>query len=71
MITVIFEDFFRTTTSSFQDFIRKNEDLILIELKTEEKEIKCISGKLINETVITAIFIEKELEELEEEDEYE
>lgn len=71
MITVIFEDFFRTTTSSFQDFIRKNEDLILIELKTEEKEIKCISGKLINETVITATFIEKELEELKEEDEYE
>jgi hypothetical protein len=68
MITVIFEDFFRTTTSSFQDFIRKNEDLILIELKTEEKERKSISGKLGNETVITATFIEKELEE---EDEYE
>ena len=68
MITVIFEDFFRTTTSSFQDFIRKNEDLILIELKTEEKERKCISGKLGNETVITVTFIEKELEE---EDEYE
>ncbi len=63
MITVIFEETLKETESSFQDFILKNDNLILIEIKTEQKPKKNILGIFKNETVITAIFEEKELEE--------
>lgn len=63
MITVIFEETLKETESSFQDFILKNDNLILIEIKTEQKPKKNILGIFKNKTVITAIFEEKELEE--------
>lgn len=63
MITVKFDGTNQTTESLFQDFVIKNDDLILIEIKTEEKEVKNALGMVRYEAIITATFEEKELEE--------
>nr|DAS57817.1 MAG TPA: hypothetical protein [Caudoviricetes sp.] len=68
MITVKFDGTNQTTESLFQEFVIKNENLILTEIKTEEKEVKNVLGMIRYEAIITATFIEKELEE-EDEDE--
>ena len=68
MITVKFDGTNQTTESLFQDFVIKNENLILTEIKAEEKEVKNALGMIRYEAIITATFEEKELEE---EDEYE
>lgn len=68
MITVKFDGTNQTTESLFQDFVIKNYNLILTEIKTEEKEVKNALGMIRYEAIITATFEEKELEE---EDEYE
>lgn len=63
MITVKFDGTNQTTESLFQDFVIKNDDLILTEIKTEEKEVKNALGMVRYEAIITATFEEKELEE--------
>lgn len=63
MITVKFDGTNQTTESLFQDFVIKNDDLILTEIKTEEKEVKNALGIVRYEAIITATFEEKELEE--------
>lgn len=63
MITVKFDGTNQTTESLFQDFVIKNDDLILTEIKTEEKEVKNMLGMIRYEVIITATFEEKELEE--------
>ncbi len=68
MITVKFDGTNQTTESLFQDFVIKNDNLILTEIKAEEKEVKNALGMIRYEAIITATFEEKELEE---EDEYE
>lgn len=61
MITVKFDGTNQTTESLFQEFVIKNENLILTEVKTEEKEGKNVLGMIRYEAIITATFIEKEL----------
>ncbi len=63
MITVKFDGTNQTTESLFQDFVIKNDDLILTEIKTEEKEVKNTLGMVRYEAIITASFEKKELEE--------
>ena len=63
MITVKFDGTNQTTESLFQDFVIKNDNLILTEIKTEEKEVKNMLGMIRYESIITATFEEKELEE--------
>lgn len=63
MITVKFDGTNQTTESLFQDFVIKNDNLILTEIKTEEKEVKNALGMVRYEAIITATFEEKELEE--------
>lgn len=63
MITVKFDGTNQTTESLFQDFVIKNDNLILTEIKTEEKEVKNVLGMVRYEAIITATFEEKELEE--------
>ncbi|EDP24148.1 hypothetical protein [Parvimonas micra] len=52
MITVIFEETLKETESSFQDFILKNDNLILIEIKTEQKPKKLKSKQNKNQRKI-------------------
>ena len=63
MITVKFDGTNQTTESLFQDFVIKNDNLILTEIKTEEKEVKNALGMVRYEAIIIATFEEKELEE--------
>lgn len=63
MITVKFDGTNQTTESLFQDFVIKNDNLILTEIKTEEKEVKNMLEMIRYEVIITATFEEKELEE--------
>ncbi|WP_314558707.1 hypothetical protein [uncultured Parvimonas sp.] len=63
MITVKFDGTNQTTESLFQDFVIKNDNLILTEIKTEEKEVKNVLGMVRYKAIITATFEEKELEE--------
>lgn len=62
MLEVRFAGIFKDSEELFQDFIKRNDNLILIDIDLEKEESKNLLGIKIEKNIIIATFTEKEEE---------
>jgi hypothetical protein len=62
MLEIKFTGIFKDAEELFQDFIRRNENLELVEIEVEKEERKNILGIKEYKNIIIATFVEKEEE---------
>lgn len=62
MLEVRFTGIFKDSEELFQDFIKRNDNLILIDIDLEKEESKNLLGMKIEKNIIIATFTEKEEE---------
>jgi hypothetical protein len=62
MLEVRFTGIFKDSEELFQDFIKRNDNLILIDIDLEKEESKNLLGIKIEKNIIIATFTEKEEE---------
>lgn len=62
MLEIEFTGIFKDAEELFQDFIKRNDNLKLVEIKVEKEERKNILGLKDERNIIIATFVEKEEE---------
>ena len=62
MLEIKFTGIFKDAEKLFQDFIKRNDNLELVEIEVEKEERKNILGINDYKNIITATFVEKEEE---------
>lgn len=62
MLEIKFTGIFKDAEELFQDFIKRNENLELVEIEVEKEERKNILGIKEYKNIIIATFVEKEEE---------
>lgn len=62
MLEVRFTGIFKDSEELFQEFIKRNDNLILIDIDLQKEESKNLLGKKIEKNIIIATFTEKEEE---------
>lgn len=62
MLEVRFTGIFKDSEELFQEFIKRNDNLILIDIDLQKEESKNLLGIKIEKNIIIATFTEKEEE---------